>query len=54
LSPVEAFDINTRMIQRMVKLLDRIGVKQLETMVKADGNTHEIFDFLTRSLFPEV
>ena len=54
MGPVEAFDINTRMIQRMIKLLDRIGVEKLEAMVRADGNTHEIYDCLSKSIFPEV
>ena len=54
MGPVEAFDINTRMIQRMIKLLDRIGVEKLEAMVRADGNTHEIYDCLSKSIFPEA
>lgn len=54
MGPAEAFDINTRMIQRMMKLLDRIGAEQLEALVKKDGNTHEIYDYLTLSIFPEV
>ena len=54
MGPVEAFDINTRMIQRMIKLLDRIGVEKLKAMVRADGNTHEIYDCLSKSIFPEV
>jgi len=53
LGPVEAFDINTRMIQRMITLLHRIGVDKLESMVKVDGNTHEIYDYLIKNLIPE-
>ena len=53
LGPVEAFDINTRMIQRMITLLHRIGVDKLESMVKVDGNTHEIYEYLTKNLIPE-
>jgi xylose isomerase len=52
MGPAEAFDINTRMIQRMIKLLDRIGMEKLEAMVKTDGNTAEIYDYLSAKLVP--
>jgi xylose isomerase len=51
--PVQAFDTNTRMIQRMIGLLDRIGSDQLEKLIKQDGNTAEIYDYLSEKLVPD-
>lgn len=51
--PVEAFDANTRMIRRMIRLLDRIGPEKLETRIKQDGNTAETYNYLSKILIPD-
>jgi xylose isomerase len=48
--PAEAFDINTRMIQRMIALVEKIGEDKLESLIKQDGNTPEIYDYLSAKL----
>lgn len=50
MSPVEIFDTNTRMIQRMIKLLDRLGTDKLAEEIKKDGNIHEIYNYLSETL----
>ena len=51
--PVQAFDTNTKMIRRMIKLLDRMGPEKIKAMVEKDGNTAEIFDYLSKKLVPD-
>ena len=53
IGPVQAFDTNTRIIQRMIKLLDRMGTDQLAERIKKDGNIHETYNFLSQALLPE-
>lgn len=50
IGPVEAFDINTRMIQRMVELLKRMGPDKIAELVKKDGNISETFNYLSECL----
>ncbi len=54
LGPKEAFDINTRIIQRMINFIDRIGVEKLDLLIRTNGNTHEVYEWLTDALFSEV
>jgi xylose isomerase len=49
--PVQAFDTNTRMIQRMIRLLDRMGPNRIAEQIKKDGNIHQTYDFLSTHLF---
>lgn len=53
MGPVEAYDTNTRMVQRMVKLLDRMDPERVVALVKKDGNTAETFNYLSQCLFQE-
>lgn len=50
MSPVEAYQTNTRMIQRMQKALDRIGYDNLQEQVQKDGGMAETYDILTAIL----
>jgi xylose isomerase len=54
IGPVEAYDTNTRMIQRMVKLLNRMGTNKIAELVKKDGNTAEMFDYLSQCLVEKL
>lgn len=53
MGPVEAYDTNTRMIQHMVELLNRMDPDRIGKLVKRDGNIPETFNYLSQSLFPE-
>jgi len=48
--PVEGFGTNTRMIRRMITLLEKIGEDTLENLIRQDGNTAEIYDYLSAQL----
>ncbi len=51
--PVQAFDTNTRMIQRMIRLLDRVGADTLQNLIQKDGNTGDIYDYLSSALISD-
>ena len=53
IGPVEAFDTNTRMIQRMVQLVDRMGTEKIASLVKKDGGIAETFNYLSQCLIEE-
>jgi xylose isomerase len=50
IGPVEAFDTNTRMIRRMVTVLERMGTEKIAELVKKDGNISETFNYLSECL----
>jgi xylose isomerase len=52
--PVEAYQSNTRMIQRMARLLERIGMDKITEMIGQDGNVAATFEALSASLIPEL
>ena len=52
IGPVEAFDTNTRMIRRMITLLNRMGPGNIADLIKKTGNVAEIFKFLSEDLIP--
>ena len=54
MGPGEAYDTNTRMVQRMVRLLDRMDPERITELVKKDGNIAETFNYLGTFLIPEV
>jgi xylose isomerase len=45
--PVEAYQTNIMMIDRMTNLIERVGIDQIQTLLGQDGNTPEIFEKLT-------
>lgn len=53
IGPVEAYDTNTRMIQRMAKLLARMGPDKIASLVAKEGNTGETFNYLSQCLILE-
>lgn len=52
--PGEAYDTNTRMIQRMIALLNRMNPDTIDELVKKDGNVAETFKYLSTFLAPET
>ncbi|MBC7234433.1 MAG: sugar phosphate isomerase/epimerase [Chloroflexi bacterium] len=54
LGPVEAFGANTRMLQRMMWLLDRVDIQELQALVRQDGTVPQIFDLLMRNMIQEA
>ena len=53
IGPVEAFDTNFRMIQRMARILDRMESDKLTDLMSKDGNIAEIFNYLSQGLVQE-
>jgi xylose isomerase len=53
IGPVEAFDTNIRMIRRMVKVLDRLGLDRITDLMSKDGSIAEIFNYLSQGLVQE-
>ena len=51
--PGEAYDINTRMVQRMVKLLDRMDPEKLTALIHKEGTVAETFNYLSQCLVHE-
>jgi xylose isomerase len=51
--PGEAYDTNTRMIQRMIELLNRMDPNVIDKLVKKDGSVAETFNYLSRCLVQE-
>jgi xylose isomerase len=51
--PVAVYGANTRMVQRMIGLLRRIGVDEIAALVEEEGNVAETFDRLSSFLVPE-
>lgn len=50
MGPVEAFDTNTRMIEKMIELLDKMNPKKINALISKDGNTPEIYNYLMACL----
>ena len=50
IGPVEAYSTNTRVIQRMVKLIERMGTEKIAQLIKRDGGIAETFDYLSQCL----
>jgi len=50
MDPVDAFDTNTRMIERMRLLLQRLGTNKIKDLVKKEGNTPETYNYLIDNL----
>jgi len=50
IGPVEAYSTNTRMIQRMVKLIERMGTEKIAQLINRDGGIAETFDYLSQCL----
>lgn len=48
--PVEAFQANTLMIQRMTRMVDRLGVEKIVELVQQEGNLPETYTYLTSFL----
>ena len=48
--PVDAFQTNTLMIQRMTALLDRIGEDAIAALLRKEGNSAEVFAYLSSFL----
>lgn len=48
--PEQAFAANVRMIQNMIGLLTRIGPVKMADMVKENGNSGEIYNYLSQQL----
>ena len=53
LGPAEAYEINTRMVQRMVKLLDRMDPEKLTALIHKEGTVAETFNYLSQCLVHE-
>jgi len=53
IGPTEAFDTNTRMIRRMVKLLNKMGPEKIAELIKKDGNVAETYNYLSQCLVPD-
>ena len=53
LAPGEAYDINTRMVERMLKLLERIGTEELTEFIQKEGGIAETFNYLSQRFIPE-
>ncbi|HHX64802.1 MAG TPA: sugar phosphate isomerase/epimerase [Chloroflexi bacterium] len=48
---VSVFGANTRMLLRMMALLDRLDGDELEALVRRDGNTPDILEYLSARIF---
>jgi len=48
--PEQAFSANNRMIRNMIGLLTQIGPAKLSAMVKENGNSGEIYEYLSKQL----
>jgi xylose isomerase len=48
--PTEAYDTNTRMIQRMIELLKRMEPEKITALVNKDGGIAETFNYLSQCL----
>ena len=48
--PDQAFAANNRMIRKMTDMIARIGPDKMAEMVKKNGNTGEIYDYLIKQL----
>jgi hypothetical protein len=54
MGPAEAFEVNTRMVQRMIKFLEQTEPDKITALVKEDGNIAETFNYLSHRLFPDA
>ncbi len=52
--PVEVYQTNLRMIQRMTQLLERVGMDKITDMIRQDGHIAETFETLSAALLPEL
>lgn len=48
--PEQAFSSNNRMIRNMIELLNQIGSAKMVEMVKKNGNSGEIYEYLSKQL----
>ena len=48
--PVEAFRANTLMIKRMTGLLDRINPERINELIRQEGKTAELYEYLSSFL----
>ena len=48
--PEQAFAANNRMIRNMIELLTQIGPAKMTAMIKENGNSGEIYDYLSQQL----
>jgi xylose isomerase len=53
IGPAEAFDTNTRMIQRMAHLIEHMGPGRIVDLVQKDGNIDDTYNFLSQFLIPK-
>lgn len=51
MDPGEAYNVNTRMLERMAALLERMNPEAIDRLI-AEGNPARVFEHLTRSLVP--
>jgi len=50
MGPVEAYETNFTMVRRMTDMVRRLGVEAIAEKVAADGNTAEVYGFLSSAL----
>jgi xylose isomerase len=50
MGPAEAYDTNTRMIEKMIKLLEKMKPGKLRELIVKDGNTSETYNYLMSCL----
>jgi len=48
--PEQAFAANNRMIRNMIGMLNQIGPAKIVEMIKENGNSAEIYDYLSNQL----
>ena len=48
--PVEAYQANLWMIQRMDALLERVGMERIDELMRREGHTPELYDLLSSHL----
>ena len=52
IGPVEAFQTNVNMIQRMTRLLERVGFERIAELVQQEGNIAAVYDTLSAVMLP--
>jgi xylose isomerase len=50
--PVEVFQTNVTMIQRMTRLLERVGFERIAELVQQEGNIAAVYDTLSAAMLP--
>lgn len=54
MAPDQAYATNFLLIRRMAAMLDRLGAERISELVEKDGNTPEIYVYLSSLLVPET